>query len=258
MQNFIEKYNKLIIFVGFFLGSFLLVSTFIKLREYKFVGSGINPTNTISVSGTGKIERAPDTAKISFSIKNENKDMATAQSNVSQKIDSIKKELINSGIEEKYIKTDSYNSHPQYDYVQNICMNGYCQPNTPKLRGYEVSHMLTVSIKDLSKIENILEILGRVGVTDMNGPSFGFEDDKAIFREARDLAIADAKIEAEKLSKSLDVNLIRIVSFSENTGGYPTPMYTNMMKTEDSGSQVSLPIGDQNIKASVTLVYEIR
>ncbi len=262
MQTFIEKNQSVIGLVGVFLTFFLIASTVKAIRETRFVGSGLNATNTIMVTGKGEVERSPDTAKVSFSIRVEKKDLKAGQDEVSGKIDTIKKALVEAGIEEKYIKTDSYTSYPQYDYPQNPCYNGICKTSSPTLRGYEVSHSITVSIKDLTKVDAVLGVLGANGVTDMSGPNFGFEDDKMVAREAREAAITDAKTEADKLAKSLGVKIVRIVSFSENGGGYPVPMYArDAMSLQSGKAEVSnpvIPVGVNKVESNVTIVYEIR
>lgn len=266
MNTFMEKYQTLIIRViagvGILLALFLLAATLVKMKEYRFVGSGVNATNTITVSGTGKIDRAPDTAKISFTVESEQKTLKAAQDTVSTKVDAVTKQLKALGIDDKYIKTDAYNSYPQYDYPQVTCMAIGCpKPGTPTLRGYQVSHNVTVSVKNLDTVPQVLGALGDSGVTNISGPNFGFDDDKAITREARDLAITDAKTEADKLAKSLGVHLVRIVSFSENGGNNPVPMYAmkdSMSSQSVAGAAPALPVGDQNIQTTVTLVYEIQ
>ncbi|MCC7436350.1 SIMPL domain-containing protein [Candidatus Nomurabacteria bacterium] len=262
MQTFIEKNPKLSLLIGLLLAVFLLGSSIKAFREARFAGSGLNATNTIVVNGVGEIERSPDTAKISFSVRTEKKDLKAGQDEVSGKIDTIKKELLGLGIEEKYIKTDSYTSYPQYDYPASRCYSSYCPPVTPVLRGYEVNHSITISIKDLDKVEGVLDLLAKNTVTDMSGPNFGFEDDEAIVREARDMAISDAKNEAEKLASSLGVKLVRIVSFSENGGGYPAPMYArdamSMAGAKAESANPVIPVGDKKVSSNVTIVYEIR
>ena len=267
MNTFIDTYKtiiiRIIVGVGVLLALFLLTATLVKMKEYRFVGSGLNATNTITVSGTGKIDRSPDTAKVSFTISDEQKDVKVAQDNVSKKIDMVTKALDALGVEEKHIKTDSYTSYPQYDYENTIrCITTPCPSNsTPVLRGYQVSHVVTVSIKALDSVPAVLGALGDAGVTNISGPNFGFEDDKEIGREARDLAIEDARKEAEKLARSLGVRLVRIVSFSDNSGGYPMPMYARdavMNESAKAGSIPSLPVGEQNITSNVTVVYEIQ
>ena len=262
MQSFIEKYQtviiRLIAGVGILLALFLLAATLVKVKEYRFVGSGVTATNTITVSGTGKIDRAPDTAKVSFTVSNEQKDLKSAQKNVSDKVDAVTKSLKALGIDSKYIKTDSYDSYPQYDYPQVTCMAIGCpKPGTPTLRGYQVSHNITINVKNLDIVPQVLGALGDAGVSNISGPNFGFEDDKAIAREARGLAIQDARNEAQKLADSLGVHIVRIVSFSENNGGYPQPMY-GAMDSKAGTSAPSIPVGDQNITANVTIVYEIQ
>lgn len=261
MQPFIEKNQKILIGTVIVFGLFLIASTIKVLGETRFVGSGVTPTNTITVSGKGEIEKSPDTAKITFSVRSEKKVLKEAQDEVSTKIEAIKKALIADGVAEDYIKTDAYTSYPQYTYPEVACYGVGCpRPGTPTLRGYEVAHTITLSIKNLDSVEKVLATLGANNVSDMQGPSFGFEDDKAVAREARDEAIADAKEEARKLADALGVKLVRIVSFSDSSsGGYPVPMYARegAVSAMDQKS-VEVPVGVQNVQAQVTIVYEIR
>lgn len=262
IHELIQKEFGIIKLVLALLALFLLVATFGNLKEQRFIGSGLPASNTITVTGEGKIDRAPDTAKVTFSIRNESKDLKTAQDAVTTKMKEVTNALKVLGIEERHIKTESYNSYPQYNYEQTVCYGVGCpRPGTPVIRGYEVAHTVTVSIKVLEKVNDVLAVLGTAGVTDMSGPQFGFEDDNAIAREARDLAIADAKAEAKELAKALGVKLVRIVSFSEG-GSYPMPLYARM---EASGAAQdmkvdapTLPVGDQTIQSNVTIVYEIK
>jgi uncharacterized protein len=260
MQAFIENNQKLVKLVLVLLGLFLFAAFLGKLKEVRFIGSGVSASNTITVQGEGKIDRAPDTAKVSFTVRNEAKNLKTAQDTVSTKVDAISKALKDLGIEEKYIKTDSYNSYPQYNYPS--CVGGICPTGGPTIRGYEVAHTVTVSVKDLDKVNDVLGVLGQNGVSDITGPNFGFEDDKAVAREARDLAIADAKNQAKALAKSLGVHLVRIVSFSENGSGMPVPVYAQReaLNSADAkgGATPNLPVGDQSVRSAVTVVYEIR
>ena len=264
MQAFIEKYQsvfiRIIVAIGILLAIFLFAATIAKMKQIRYIGSGVAATNTITVSGQGKIERAPDTARVTFSARNESRNVKDAQSAVSSKIDAITKALKDAGINEKDIKTDSYNSYPQYTYPEVTCMALDCpKPGSPVIRGYEVTHTVTVAVKDLEKIETVLGIVGAQGASDIIGPNFGFEDDKAVVREARELAIEDAKKEARKLADALGVDLVRIVSFQEQGSGMP--MYeraANVSMQAKVGDGVSLPIGDQKIQSAVTLVYEIR
>jgi uncharacterized protein YggE len=273
MQSFMEKYQsviiRLIVIVGVLLALFLLIATLAELKSYRYIGSGLPAANTITVQGNGKVEKAPDTAKFSFTIQDEQKDVATAQANVSKKIDQVKSDLLAAGIPSADISTASYNSYP--DYQQTVVpMMGTATPNavmalppttnSQVLKGYIVSQNISVNVKDLSKTETVAGILGKDGVTSIDGPNLGFADDHEVQNEARAQAIADAKLQAEKLAQALGVQLVRIVSFNDNNGGGIMPMAygAKAMSSGASATPPSIPTGVQTVTDTVSITYEIR
>lgn len=265
MQKDKAKLIKLAKIIAILIIAFLALTIAAKAEGLRYIGSGKDASNTITVTGHGTVNKAPDTAKISFSVSQESKQVADGQKTVSAKVDAITKALKALGIADADIKTDSYDSYPQYDYpVTPPCYQGGVCPRTsttPVLRGYQVTHSITVSVKDLDKVPDVLKVLGENNVTDLSGPNFGFDDDKAVSREARDMAIDDAKSEAKKLAQALDVRLVRIVSFSENGSGVPMPMYAQKGMALDSvaaSAAPTIPTGNQKITSDVTIVYEIR
>ena len=269
MHPFIEKNQsiiiRLVVIVGVLLALFLLVATCAQLKSYRYIGSGLPASNTITVQGNGKIEKAPDTAKFSFTIQNEQKDTATAQANVSKKIDQVKADLLAAGVASADITTDSYNSYPDYQQQQialpMVPGSGAVPVSSSQvLKGYIVSQNVNVSVKDLTKTETVAGILGKDGVTSISGPNLGFADDHEVQNEARDQAIADAKVQAQKLAASLGVHLVRIVSFNENGGGNVMPMAygAKAMTASDAATPPSIPTGVQSVTDTVSITYEIR
>lgn len=255
MSELIEQHKEIIIRVSIIIavlvGLFLLVGIASKLKEYRYIGSGTPAGNTITVNGMGSIERAPNTARITFTMRSTASTVAAAQETVTDKIIKITADLENAGVDKDAISTASYSSYPQYSYPEN---------QKPVIQGYEVSQAVTVKITDLALVETVISILGTNGVTDMQGPNFGFDDDKAVAREARELAIKDAKEQAKQLARDLDVDLVRIVSFSEQSQGGPVPMFNreNLMATTPKAGSANIPIGTADIESTVTIVYEIR
>ncbi len=264
MQSFMEKYQTIIIRIAVclavLLGVFLLLAIIGQVKSYKYIGSGLPAANTITVQGHGEVDKAPDTAKFSFTVQDEEKDTATAQAAVSKKVAQVKSDLVAAGIADQYITTNSYNSYP--DYVQTNAPMIVGQPTTSQtLKGYIVSQSVDVSVKDLGKTETVAGILGKDGVTNIDGPNLGFEDPHEASDEARDKAIVDAKVQAEKLAQSLGVHLVRIVSFNDNnSGGNVTPVAYGM-KSMDASAAVpapTIPTGVQTVTSDVSITYEIR
>jgi uncharacterized protein YggE len=263
MESFIQQNKitliKVIVVIAVLLGFFLIAATCVQVKSYQYVGSGLAATDTITVQGQGTVEKAPDTAKFSFTIQDEEQNTASAQGVVSKKVTQVKNDLIAAGIPTAQISTDSYNSYPDYQTSGSVCTAAGCNSGTQSLKGYIVSQDVTVSVKDLTKTETVAGILGKDGVTSIDGPNLGFDEPNEVQDEARDAAIADAKVQAQKLASSLGVRLVRIVSFSDNAGSPVVPvMYdAKAMTATAAPAAPSIPTGVQTVNDTVSITYEI-
>src|SRR5690606_4534245 len=103
---------------------------------------------TISVRGEGEVMARPDIGTFSFSVMAEGADATAAQNDSATKINAITDHLKGAGIEERDIKTSSYNLNPKYRYETRPCpVNTYCPPGNPVIDGYEVSQTITVKVR---------------------------------------------------------------------------------------------------------------
>lgn len=257
------------------LAVFLGVKSLNAIKENSKIGQGIYPTNVINVTGKGEVMAIPDTGSFYFSITEEAKTVNLAQEKASKKTNTIIDALKALGIEEKDIKTTSYNSYPKYQYSNSVCpmydsaggvsMPRYCPPGKEVLVGYEVNQTITVKIRKTADAGSVLTKVGDLGAANISGLSFVIDDLEKVQDEARDKAIEDAKQKAKILAESLGVKLKRIVSFSEN-GNYPIPYGgygmggMELQATKDatvSSVPPELPPGENEIVSNVTITYEI-
>jgi hypothetical protein len=249
------------------LALFLFVHTLSSMKAYSLIGAGVQATNTITVTGEGEVFAVPDIATFTLSIEEEAKDVAAAQEVATEKANDIIAYLRSVGIEERDIKTTSYNVQPRYDWIQETCVAGRpCEPGTRTLAGFTVSQTLTVKVRDTDTAGDVLSQVGQRGVSYVSGLSFTIDDEDALKADARALAIAEAKTKAQELAADLGVDLIRIVGFYENTGGYPEPYYERSFMTMDSAmgmggeatSAPDLPVGENQLNSNVSVTYEVR
>lgn len=246
------------------LALFLLVATAGDIRGFRYIGAGIAPANTISVSGEAEVFAVPDTAVFSYTVSETAKDVASAQTIATKKSNAIIDYLKSQGIAEIDIKTIDYNVNPKYEYTAQACPlnGGYCPPGKQTIVGYEVSQTVSVKVHDTSKAGELLSGVGSRGVSDVSGLTFAIADEDALKASARDKAIAEAKAKAEVLAKSLGVSLVRVVGFDENTGGGPVPMNARIeTMAADKGLAVpvpNIPVGQNKITSNVNVTYEIR
>lgn len=227
-----------------------------------FGRSGVPATDTITVQGRGQATLAPDVARVSFTVQNTAATVSAAQSATTKQANAAIAFVKEQGVEEKDVKTLSYNISPQYAYP-NPCSPGALCPEysrAPKVTGYQVSETVQVTVRDLSAVGALIGGLGTREVQNLNGPAFGLDDETIGYDTARADAIAKAKSQAELLAKQLGVRLGGIVNFSESSGNYPYPMYAYGMGgvSETKQSVPDVPIGENTYSASVSITYEIR
>lgn len=243
------------------LALFLLASTVSELREFKYIGAGITPTNTITVSGQGEVFAVPDTGEFSVSIAETAKDVAAAQDAMAKKANAIVAYLKGVGVDEKDIKTTDYSISPQYEWSQGICpQNGYCPPGKQILTGFEARETLTVKVRNTKKAGELLSGVGSKGANQVSGLSFTIADEDALKAQARDKAITQAKAKADALAKSLGVSIVRVVGFNEGEGGGPIPMYARADIGIATAKAVApeIAVGQNKIVSDVSVTYEIR
>ena|SRR3989344_177068 len=253
------------------LAVFLGVKAISAIKEYSYIGSGVYPTNTITVSGTGEVFSIPDTGSFSFSVSEEGKTVKEAQDASSKKMNAILDALKDMDIEDKDIKTVGYNSGPKYEWRQSVCPLSsdinkpvYCPPGKNVLTGYEVSQTIYVKVRNTDDAGTILTKVGELGATNISNLDFVVDDLDSVKAEARNKAIANAKEKAEALGEALDVDLVKIVSFSDSND-YP-PVYfgaSDMMEVKGmGGGAVSLPpqvpVGENKVVSQVSITYEIK
>ena len=230
----------------------VILSVFLLASTDKVMNTAAT-TNTVSFSGEGKVVAKPDIAKVQLSVITEALTSKVAQDNNSKKSKAITDYLQKQGLGDKDVKTTGYNIYPQYKYPQ--------YGGQPTITGYQVNQSIEVKIRNLDNVSNVLDGVVLAGANQVNQLSFEIDNPEALKTEARTKAIADAKKKANELQSQVGISLGKIVNFSENTGGYPVPIY---MKTEVygrggmGGGGPTVPTGENDIVVTVSLTYQIK
>jgi len=212
--------------------------------------------NLISVSGLGEVYVTPDVGLITISVQTENRNVSVATDENSQKMNEVIEYIKSEGVESKDIKTTGYNINPRYEWNNDT--------GKRTLAGYEVSQSVNVKIRDLSKIGTIISNATSKGANDISSLSFIVDDDEEAKASAKEIAIQNAKEKAKELEKLLGIKMVRVVSFSENSGGY-VPLrvaYDEVVSLEKQlSSSIAAPTietGENKITSTVTITYSIR
>src|SRR3989344_3591213 len=180
------------------LSLFFVVKLLAELKSYNRMGSG--DANIITLSGHGEVTAVPDIATINFTIKKEAKTVKDAEAGVADKEKQALDFLKSKNVEEKDIKTNTLSFYPKYDYVRTVCpqigapeISYDCSQGKQVLSGYEASENITVKVRNTDDTGAIMQGLGAIGVSDLNGPNFTIDNEDALKAEARKKAIEDAR-----------------------------------------------------------------
>ncbi len=252
------------------LAVFLLVNVLADLKGLQYVGSGIPPTNVITVEGDGEAVAVPDIATFTFSVVETAKTVAEAQNAATKKMEAATAYLKEQKIEDRDFKTVDYAVYPQYEWQNAACPAAaagtavsYCPPGRQNLTGYQVRQTVEVKVRDTKQAGTLLSGVGEKGASELSGLTFSLDDKDKVMEEARNEAIAKAKAKAEALADGLDVRLVRIVSFNENQGGYYPPYASDMygrggVAEAQASKAVPTPTGENKYTSHVMITYEIR
>lgn len=208
------------------------------------------------VSGNGKSTAIPDVANIAAGIQDRGASLSQVQNTVNKKSQNLVDTLKKLGIDEKDIKTSSYNIYPQTDY----------QANPPSVTGYEVSINYQIKVRDIEKVNETLTAVTSAGANVVGGVSFDLSDEARLkaLDGARVDAVRTAKQNAESLAKASGVTLGKIINISESQEeGYPRPMYASDAKSielarGETPTKPEIEPGTTEINVTVSLSYELR
>ncbi len=207
---------------------------------------------TINVTGNAQVILAPDIAYISIGVHTEAqtaKDAVTGSNTQTQAvIDAIKGQ----GVDAKDVQTTNFSVYQQTK----------TGPNGENLGNYFVTdNTVYVTMRDLTKIGNILDASIAAGANNIYGITFDVKDKEAALSTGRDEAMADAKAQAEELAKASGVSLgaVQSISYYSNP---PTPIYydTKAAMPAGVGGGASVPIssGQLTLTVSVNVTYGLQ
>ncbi len=130
----------------------------------------------IWVSGTGEVSITPDIATLNLGVMTQETSVAQAQSEASDAMTKVMKALTDSGIAQKDIQTGyfSINQRTRWDDSKQI----------DTVIGYQVTNMVTVKIRDTSKVGDIIDSVVQAGSNfiRINGINFSVEDPQSTIR----------------------------------------------------------------------------
>lgn len=167
--------------------------------NYGFCNSNFNSQQrgTIKVNGSATVKAEPDKAIVSIGVITEDLSLEKAQRENSTKVNAIIMGLYAASIPKKDITTSIYDIQPQYDFVDG----------KQEFRGYRVANILAVSIRNLSKVGEIIDKAVANGANRVDNIAFTIENSASYYNRALELAVKDTIEKAKEIGYNYGVQV---------------------------------------------------
>lgn len=202
--------------------------------------------STININTSSELKQAPDMATISASVITQSKNAKTAMAENSVRMNAALNAMKAAGIVDRDLQTSGINLQPQYVYEEN---------KPPKISGYQVTNTLTIRVRAMDKIGNVLDTLVAQGVNNITGPNFGIDNPELGLDKAREDAMKKAIDRANLYAKVAGMKVKRVITINES-GGYQAPQPMPMLMARASFSKeaaMDTPVANGEMVLSIQL-----
>jgi uncharacterized protein YggE len=203
--------------------------------------SATNAETGIQASGRGRATAPPDLASLNLGVEAFASTVSEARSSAATAMTAVMAAVKEDGVEEKDIQTGRFNIRPRYtgreitrcvevesDSSESDPPGTETDKKEPKaqdcyqeyqriITGYEVSNSVTVLVRDLTTVDDVIDGAVEAGgdLIRFNGIAFTLEDMSQLQDQARIAAVADLDNRASQLAELSEVSLGDLIYLSE-------------------------------------------
>lgn len=210
---------------------------------------GAATPETVSVSGTGRVELTPDRATFTLGVQTMGPTVAGALQENNARVAAIIAALKRLGAGDREIRTSQVSIYPQQEAAGG---------RAPKVVGYQVSNSITVAREDPASVGKFLQAAVDAGANTVSGVSFTVSDPARGRDVALQAAFADARAKAEVLARAAGRTLGRAIAIAEGTGVRPPVPLPYAQAAAVRAAEVPIEAGSQEVSFTVSVVFELR
>jgi len=205
------------------------------------------PARLVRVVGTSEVKVVPDRVVIELGVEKQNPSARVAKQAADVAARTILASLRQSGVDEKDIQTTFLSLQPQTTYIKKVRVSYFVAAQT-----------MTVTVRDLTKLEPLLESLVKAGGNRIDSIQYETSDLRKYRDQARDLAVKAAREKAhalgQEIGKAQTIEEVPEYEYS-NRNSYVQNSYAVSRSPAQSGP--SIAVGQKAISASVTVSFEL-
>jgi len=199
---------------------------------------------TIVVTGESKAEQKNEVASFSAGVNVINENKETAVNEVNKKISELVALVKDFGIAEGDIQTQSATVYEQQ------------QTDKSKKNYWVVNSTVEIKLRDVSKANDLTDLLNKSGANNIYGPNFTIENTADTEKTLYDSAMTDAREKAELIANSSGRKLGKVVNVVEGSNSNYSPVYKALSSTGTGGAE--LEPGTSTISKTLTVTFEFK
>lgn len=212
--------------------------------------------NRITVLGKGEISVKPDIVYLSIGVESFAETAKSAQKNNAQKMAKINALLKNTWkIDDKDIKTEQFYVQPNYTYSDK---------EGRKVQNYSANHSLEVTLRDLSKVGELLDAAAEAGANNIGNARFSIENRDAFETQVIEKAMANADIKAQAIAKAskrqlgIVVNVVQDEAANHEVFNFGTMEMAQAKNTSMDQASTSVKPGEIKLITQLYVQYEMK
>lgn len=207
---------------------------------------------TITVVGEGVVNIEPNVARTNIGVEVLRPTVEEAAAENSQIVDGLLATLTELGIPGEDIQTSGFNV-----YAERYGAGG---PASEDEVQYRVSNTVTVIIRDLDKVGEVLDASIKAGANNIFGVEFLLDDATTVRSEARKVAVENARSTAEELAALNGVQVGKVLAISEvvgGAGGFYNNSISNFQIGMGGAERTPIQPGQLRLTMQLQITYEL-
>jgi len=207
----------------------------------------------ISVTGEGTVSVPPDLAQLDAGVASDGKTAREASEANNTAMGKVLLALKGAGIEEKDYQTSRLSLQPLYANRQ-----GSSAAAPPQIAGYRASNRVSIKLRDVTKVANVIDTLVTAGANDVGNINFTVTQASKLLDDAREKAVADARRKAEIYARAAGVTLGAPLSIAEE--GAPVPVFRAKAMAVAPMAAGAPPVaqGEEVLSITVSVTWAIK
>lgn len=207
--------------------------------------------NTITVEGDATVTVDPDYVILKFDIATLDTILEDSKQYNDMFLSDIEDIMGVLNIPEKNLSVSNFSISARYDY--KLFEDNFL--------GYRVSRDIELKLSDLSKYNDLLELLIKNDVSELDNVNYEYTEKASLFKQARENALIKAKEKAKHMASVYDMKIGRPLSIDEMSSreltyrGRSYSPLSNVITTDTYSGGGTL--GKYTVSAKIEVVFEL-